>query len=196
MLSGEPFQPYNHQLCEDRERARQLCYRYNQTTNQHVEIGREEVGRICRAIFGTNNYRTNPRNPNQMQGYLGRDVQVDTPFYCDYGYNIFINDRVAIEANCKFLDSGKITIGQNCTIEANVTISTKKVPNDIKAMKGTRGSAIAADVVIGDNVWIGANSTIHAGVKIGTGAIIYPGSVVTRVSFTCHHISMKVTNFF
>ncbi len=35
-------------------------------------------------------------------------------------------------------------------------------------------------VVIGDHVWIGGNSVINPGVKIGEGAVIASGSVVTK----------------
>ena len=35
-------------------------------------------------------------------------------------------------------------------------------------------------MVIEDNAWIGPNATILKGVRIGAGAIIEPGSLVTR----------------
>ena len=34
--------------------------------------------------------------------------------------------------------------------------------------------------IIGNDVWVGANSVILPGVKIGTGAIVGAGSVVTK----------------
>lgn len=37
-----------------------------------------------------------------------------------------------------------------------------------------------ADIIVGDDVWIGANSIITSGVKIGKGAVIGAGSVVTK----------------
>lgn len=39
---------------------------------------------------------------------------------------------------------------------------------------------VAADVVIEDDVWIGTKSTILKGVRLGRGAVIAAGSVVTR----------------
>jgi acetyltransferase-like isoleucine patch superfamily enzyme len=35
-------------------------------------------------------------------------------------------------------------------------------------------------VVIGDDVWIGYNATVLKGVRVGDGAVIAPGAVVTR----------------
>jgi acetyltransferase-like isoleucine patch superfamily enzyme len=47
--------------------------------------------------------------------------------------------------------------------------------------KGMRRPEIARKpVVIEDDVWIGPNSTILKGVRIGAGAFIEPGSLVTR----------------
>lgn len=42
------------------------------------------------------------------------------------------------------------------------------------------GREIICPTIIGDDVWIGAYSVIMAGVKIGNGAIIAAGSVVTK----------------
>ncbi|KAF2266711.1 trimeric LpxA-like protein [Lojkania enalia] len=179
MLSGELFMPYTASLTEDRQRCKGLCFRFNNTSNFQVEIAKEERERHFRAILSAN-WTRHPRNPEQLAGSVGSEVFVDTPFNCDYGYNIHIGDRVAIGTNCKLLDSGRITIGRNCTIGANVTIDTLRIPTDHKSYKGTHGTSVAAEVNIGDNVWIGPNTIITAGVKIGTGAIIHPGSVVVR----------------
>jgi acetyltransferase-like isoleucine patch superfamily enzyme len=40
--------------------------------------------------------------------------------------------------------------------------------------------ANAADIVIANDVWIGFNSTVLKGIKIGEGAVVGAGSVVTR----------------
>ena len=37
-----------------------------------------------------------------------------------------------------------------------------------------------ADIMIGDDVWIGANAVILGGIKIGKGAVIGAGAVVTK----------------
>jgi acetyltransferase-like isoleucine patch superfamily enzyme len=178
MLAGEPFRTYEESLHAERQRCKGLLYRFNNTANPDVTLEASSIGRHLYTILAPQNQnrpRTNPDMP------VGRWVQLDPPFYCDYGTNISINDRVAIGTNCKFLDSGKITIGRNCTIEANVTINTLEPPKDHKSIKGTFGLYTAKDVRIGENVFIGANSLICAGVRIGSGAIIEPGSVVKRV---------------
>lgn len=43
-----------------------------------------------------------------------------------------------------------------------------------------RANIIPEPVFIGKNVWIGSSSTITPGVRIGDGAVIAAGSVVTK----------------
>lgn len=181
MLNGEPFMPYAPQLHSEREQCKGALYRLNSTSNNHLEITREERDRHFRALVAakwTQHYRGPDAPP--PQGSVGNQVYVDTPFHCEYGYNLHIGDYVTIGTGCRFLDSGRITIGRNTTIDASVLINSRRAPEDTKAMKGSRRTDIAADVHIGENVYIGPNCIIYAGVKIGTGAIIEGGSVVKR----------------
>lgn len=196
MLNGEPFLPYHPQLLAERDQCKTAVYRLNSANNPEVQITRDERHRLIQAIVAARwvmYYRGGPEPPTT--GHVGPDVFVDAPFHCDYGYNLSIGDLVTIGPHCKFLDSGRITIGRNTKVSANVTIDTQKIPTDSKSIKGNRGTAIASEVSIGENVYIGANVTICAGVKIGTGAIIYPGSVVLKVSvFTQLFLDMRLTD--
>ena len=45
----------------------------------------------------------------------------------------------------------------------------------------SQNTSMAADIVIGDYVWLGGNVTILPGVQIGEGCVIGAGSVVTKV---------------
>jgi acetyltransferase-like isoleucine patch superfamily enzyme len=196
MLNGEPYLPYHPLLLSERDQCKSAVYRLNYTSNDAVQITRDERHRHFQAIVQARwvmHYRGGPEPPTT--GHVGPEVFVDTPFHCDYGYNLSIGDLVTIGPHCKFLDSGRITIGRGTKVSANVTIDTQKIPTDSKSMKGSRGTAIAAEVHIGENVYIGANATICAGVKIGTGAIIHPGSVVLKVGllYTARYFT-KLTN--
>ncbi|CAI6338728.1 unnamed protein product [Periconia digitata] len=182
MLNGEPFMPFAPQLVEERDKCKSAVYRFNNTDNPQKEIARETRDNIFRAILAarwTIPY-SEPGKPPPC-GHLGREgVYIDSPFMCEYGYNLSIGDNVDIGTSCKFLDSGRISIGRNSSIGANVTIDTQRTPGDCKVIKGSRRTAIAAEVHIGENVHIGSNCTILAGVRIGAGAIVHPGSVVVR----------------
>lgn len=74
----------------------------------------------------------------------------------------------------------KITIGNNVSIGANVTI----VDTDFHAIncEGRRNSTLpkSIPVVIEDDVWIGMNVVILKGVTIGQGAVIGANCVVSK----------------
>ena len=98
------------------------------------------------------------------------------PFYTDCGKNIHIGKNVFINACCRFQDQGGIYINDGCLIGHNTTIAT--LNHDLNPSK--RANINPSPVKIGKNVWIGSDSTILPGIKIGDGAIIGAGSVVTK----------------
>lgn len=75
---------------------------------------------------------------------------------------------------------GPLSIGNDVIIAQNVVLSGlnhgySDVGRPIKDQPCT-----TAEIVIGDEVWIGANAVITAGVRIGRHAVVAGGSVVTR----------------
>ena len=78
----------------------------------------------------------------------------------------------------------RIEFGEHCRTGPSVFIyDTDLHPLDPKARREDIGSiawAATAPVVIEDDVWIGASSIVLKGVRIGAGAVIGAGSVVTR----------------
>ncbi len=83
-----------------------------------------------------------------------------------------INQQTGIVARCR------VEIGEHCHIAANVTI----MDNDLhKHATGAEKPVMECKaVIIKDHVWIGMNAMILKGVTIGEGAIIAPGSIVTK----------------
>ena len=75
-------------------------------------------------------------------------------------------------------EPGRIAIGAGCLFggETDVTLSDMHSVLDIST--GLRINP-AADVVLGDSVWVGQRSTILKGSTIGTGSVIGASSVVT-----------------
>lgn len=98
------------------------------------------------------------------------------PFNTDSGKHITLGKNVFINSGCKFQDQGGITIGNNVLIGHNVVMAT--INHNENPYK--RGDMILKPIFIEDNVWIGANATILQGVKIGKGAIVAAGAVVTK----------------
>lgn len=87
-----------------------------------------------------------------------------------------LNSGVFIDAE----DGGRISIGNDCGIgpgtvlrAANHNFEQTGVPINTQGHK-------AGAIIIEDDVWIGANCTILPDVRIGTGAVVGAGAVVTR----------------
>ncbi|MCR4818686.1 MAG: sugar O-acetyltransferase [Fretibacterium sp.] len=111
---------------------------------------------------------------------LGRSegATINPPFYCDYGKHIEVGKNFFANYNCTILDVGKVIIGDNCQLAPNVSIYTAGHP--IHPASRNTLFEYGAEVIIGNNVWIGGNTVVCPGVRIGDNVVIGAGSVVTH----------------
>ena len=158
MLNQEYYIPWDAELTEERERAKDLLFELNSTRPSK----RVERNQIIEQLFGS----------------IGENPWVESPFNCDYGYNITVGDNFYANTNCTILDCAKVTIGNNVLIGPNVSLYT---PNHaIDADERKEGYERSLPIRIGDDVWISGSVTIVPGVTIGANSIIGAGSVVTK----------------
>ena len=157
MLAGEMYNPHCEELIEDRARAKDLCYKYNNLAPQEGE----KKKLILKELLQTD-----------------KEPYIEPNFYCDYGYNIKVGERFYANHNCVMLDVNTITIGTNVMLGPAVQIYTATHPLEEKARNS--GRELGFPVEIGDNVWIGGGAIIQPGVKIGDNAVIGAGAVVTK----------------
>jgi len=96
--------------------------------------------------------------------------------------NIQIGSDVGLNGTSIVARSKKISIGSGTMIASNVVIldSDYHVHYPPENRLTNPGFEFDADVIIGNNVWIGINSIILKGVNIGDGSIIGAGSVVVN----------------
>lgn len=110
---------------------------------------------------------------------IGSDCIINSPQMIELGDNVSIGPRAVLYAIYK-----KIILGDNVLLGPNVTMvngdhsirkigiplidNNEKLPDD------------DADIVIGDECWIGANVTILKGVNIGRGCVVAAGAVVVK----------------
>jgi maltose O-acetyltransferase len=111
-------------------------------------------------------------------GRAGADAVVRPPFFCDFGYNIFLGDGVFLNFNCVILDVVHVIIGDRTQIGPATQIYAADHPRDARTRRD--GLEFGRPVTIGADVWIGGGALIMPGVTIGDGAVIGAGSVVTR----------------
>ncbi len=158
MLANLPYKAWLDGLSEERLENKKRIYRFN---NLPPEC-EEEQTELLREILGK----------------TGRNVHIEAPFHCDYGYNIEVGENFFANYNFLVLDVGKVRIGKNAQIAPNVSIYTAGHP--VHPDSRNSGYEYGIDITIGDNVWLGGSVCILPGVTIGNNVVIGAGSVVTR----------------
>lgn len=158
MLAGELYNALDQQLVEERLQTRLLIKRLNDTAENQSELRT----RILKQLI-----------PNAQEG-----LWIQPPFYCDYGYNMTIGEKVFFNFNCVVLDVTFVKIGSRTLFGPNVQIYTATHPMDHK--ERASGLEGAKPITIGEDVWVGGSAVICPGVTIGDRSVIGAGSVVTR----------------
>jgi maltose O-acetyltransferase len=99
------------------------------------------------------------------------------PFFCDYGSNIYLGERVFFNFNCVVLDVCAVTIGDYTLFGPAVQIYTATHPMNPELR---RKQEFARPITIGSDVWVGGGAIFCPGVTVGDRTVIGAGSVVTR----------------
>lgn len=110
-------------------------------------------------------------------------------------FGIKVYHSSSIHRRCRFFHIGKFSLGKNSTVNFGCYLDNRRgikigdntaIAHNVKIY--TLGHNIdsphfetkGAPVVIGNNVFIFSNAMIMPGVTIGDGAVILPGSIVTK----------------
>ena len=157
MLAGELYDPLDGELVSARERARDLCQALNATR----EVEQDARRRLLSELLGAG----------------GETAWIQPPFFCDYGSNIELGERVFFNFNCVVLDVCRVRIGAFTLFGPAVQIYTPMHPLNAELR---RRQEYGKPVEIGSDVWVGGGALILPGVRIGSRAVIGAGSVVTR----------------
>jgi maltose O-acetyltransferase len=158
MLSGELYNAGDPEIQSDQAAARDWIVRYN------AALGLDQSQR--RMLLA------------ERLAQVGEGSTVRSPFHCDYGYNIWLGAGVFLNFGCVVLDVVGVTIGDGTQIGPYVQILTADHPRDPR--QRALGLEFGRPIHIGRNVWIGGGAIILPGLRVGDGAVIGAGSVVTR----------------
>ena len=158
MLAGELYSASDPELQADLQAASVWVARYNASSASSV---------TARHLL-----------LSERLGTVGQGAIIRSPFHCDYGYNIHLEENAFLNFNCVILDVVRVDIGAGTQIGPGVQIYAADHPRD-PAERRT-GLEFGRPVMIGRNVWIGGGSIILPGVTIGDDAMIGAGSIVNR----------------
>ena len=148
--------------------------------DEELKKRRDEVEILC---FELNN--TPPCDAEKREAILDRLIEnrgegcyIKCPFICEYGEYITLGKNFFANFNCKLMDGGKITFGDNVFVGPDCTFVT--VEHAMDAKRRVEGYQRFKPVNVGNNVWFGAGVTVCPGVTIGDNCVIGAGSVVVR----------------
>ena len=158
MLAGEMYDATDPQLTAERRRGRDLCRSLNESHANEQELR----NRIIRELFAS----------------AGDAVWIEPPFYCDYGSNITLGNKVFFNFNCVVLDPAPVIIGSNVLFGPAVQVYTATHP--MNASERLTYLEFSRPVKVGSDVWVGGGAIICPGVSIGSRSVIGAGSVVTH----------------
>lgn len=159
MQKGLLYDPSSdRKLYAERTKCKNLCHKYNRIYPEMVGHKRDMAVRIL--------------------GKTKNLFYIESPFFCDYGYNIEIGENFYSNHNLVILDAGKVIFGDNVFVGPNCGFYTTCHP--LSSESRINGLAYACPITVGDNVWIGGNVTVLPGINIGKNSVIGAGSVVTK----------------
>jgi galactoside O-acetyltransferase len=142
----------------DSRRRPDLIFEYNQIRPSDAERRRS----LLEAILGS----------------VGERTVLLSPFHAGFGSNVHIGDDFFGNVNLTFVDDVEIRIGDGVLIAPGVILTTTGHPVHPDLRDDFR--RFSEPIVIEDRVWIGSNAVVLPGVRIGYGAVIGAGSVVTH----------------
>ena len=116
MLAGEMYNRLDPELVDARTRARDLCHDLNATRESDDTARRHTL----RELFGKG----------------GETVWMQPPFYCDYGTNIELGERVFFNFNCVVLDVCRVRIEDFTLFGPAVQIYTPLHPLNASSAAG------------------------------------------------------------
>ena len=167
MLAGLPYNSRDPELLERYYLVRKLLLKLNNSS----PIDSKQRNELFTSLLGR----------------IGDNVWIETPFFCDYGEHIYIDEGTFINVNAIFLDNNIINIGKNGLIGPGVQLLTASHPISagerlITSNENLKTSykTFSKPIHIGDNVWIGGNTVVLPGITIGNNVTIGAGSVVTK----------------
>ncbi|MBC7891004.1 MAG: acyltransferase [Sphingobacteriaceae bacterium] len=137
--------------------------------------------RHCEHVGTMTTVRGWPRVRGKGQIVVGKNVRIwsqlgTTDIHAWPGARIEIGDGSFINTACILSARHLIRIGRNCQIANQVIL----MDNDFHGTIDRDAEPAPSPIILEDNVWLATRCTVLKGVRIGEGAVVAAGSVVTK----------------
>ncbi len=131
-------------------------------------------------------YRAKITNSNSSKlGSLGEGTVIRRSAHLDRPENIYVGSTCYIGENVRLVAMAKIILGNNVTLGEDLIVYTSNHDYHSPDTFPYSLDTFAQDVEFEGDNWVGARSIILPGCKIGAGAIVGAGSVVTKSVPSC-----------
>ncbi|MGL4309594.1 MAG: acyltransferase [Paracoccaceae bacterium] len=133
-------------------------------------------------LFKVINYYNYTHVAELRQAHIGKGAKISPTASFANARNLYIGDRVSIGANVSLWagnGSARIVLGDDVLFAPNVLVTTSNYRFN-EGSPVTEQAMDEADVVIGNDVWLGYGAIVLPGVKIGDRAIIGAGALVRK----------------
>lgn len=145
-------------LKSERDRAKRLVARFNQTTVDDEALRKELIA--------------------ELFGESASNAFLEPPISVAYGHRTTFSGNAYANTGLTLVDDYEINIGKNVMFGPNVTLTSTNHPIHPKLRED--GTQFSAPINIEDDVWIGAHAVVLPGITIGKGSIVGAGAVVTK----------------
>lgn len=182
MINGELFRFTDPALTRDRDRCRRKLWQLNNgIAVSDFDERQKECWDLFKKIFTVGQDRNTNSPVSKISNFrpgIEPGANIETPFRCQYGYNISIGEDVFIGENCHIIDVCPVKIGMRCWIGQNVTIVSGMAHTGLTERQGANSPWIGKPIEIGVGTWIGTGAMIYPGVTIPSYCYIEPGAIV------------------
>mmetsp|Transcript_13707 Transcript_13707/g.26534 ORF Transcript_13707/g.26534 Transcript_13707/m.26534 type:complete len:262 (+) Transcript_13707:110-895(+) len=163
MINGEAYACWSEQLFWERELGHDGCALLNRLT---LHEQRDLRNHVIQTLVGEFDPESLPF--------------IESPFHCDYGYNLKLGSNVYFNHGCTILDSAPVTIGDGTMFGPGCQLATPNHPIKASERHNPPFPEFGGAINIGKHCWFGAGAIVVPGVTIGDECVIAAGSVVVR----------------
>ena len=117
----------------------------------------------------------------RAQIHAEKGIRIHATASIRYAHNVYIGQNSHINHNCCVWagQGSKVVLGNDVLMGPGVCLFAAN-HGTVKGRPMMWQERTEADILIGDDVWLGANSVVTAGTRIANGVIVAAGAVVTK----------------